>query len=218
MKYQGWVILASLTLTACSSTQKLENKYKVQIEKLHNKISKQAGLVKQLKEENEILKIKNQKVNNKLVATKKVASIKDGTKLSEKELAASGKLGETKLFGSFISYYTQGEKDKYMRAVMLLEKAYPKSQYLAEANLLLGKGSLGQKEFKMALKYFNRVVKDHKKSDQYKTALLGKAITYRRMALIKPAESILNNLIKRFPQSNEAAKAKVHLSLLQQLK
>lgn len=188
-----------------SKTAKIK-KYKKHIKRLETNLNKQAMIVKQLREQNERLRLGSRSSNE----------INDN-RIKDRERTATsfGKdLGESKLFGTFLAAHNSNRRKKAARAFYLLEKTFPNSPLLAEAIYLQGKRYLETKYYKAALKKMNRIIDEFATHSRARSAMLAKSVIYRRLSLMKPSKSVLRELISKYPKSDEARKAQSHLALI----
>jgi TolA-binding protein len=211
-----------LSITACSHIPKQANteekathkNYEGQIKRLETSLNKQAKLLKQLRDQNEKLRIK---LINKKHKNKENRANEAQARPSEFEAqTARAELGEAKLFGTFLSAHNSRRIAKSNRAFYLLEKAYPNSPLLAEALYLRGKRSLESKAYKVALRQMNQIIEQFPSHSRARSAMLAKSVIYRRLKLMKPSVSVLKELMNKYPKTEEAKKAKAHLALLEQ--
>lgn len=188
------------------STKKLK-RYSKEIKRLEKNLNKQALIVKQLRDQNERLRLGS--VGSQQKARRNRAS-ESGT---EKSFAQD--IGESKLFGTFLSAHNSKRRKKAARAFYLLEKTFPNSPLLAEAIYLQGKTFLETKYYKAALRKMNRLIEEFPTHSRSRSGMLAKSVIYRRLNLMGPSRSVLQDLIKKYPKTSEARKAKSHLALLE---
>lgn len=214
--------LILLSMTACSHVTKQEPRdtkadqknYQSQIKRLESSLNKQAKLLKQLRDQNDKLRI--ELINKKVKAKEKRASDAQHRPSEFDAQTARAELGEAKLFGTFLSAHNSRRQAKANRAYYLLEKAYPSSPLLAEALYLRGKRSLEMKSYKVALRQMNLIIDNFPSHSRARSAMLAKSVIYRRLKLMKPSVSVLKELMAKYPKTEEAKKAKAHLALLEQ--
>lgn len=204
----GIIILLQIS---CANQQKRERvsksskklgKYSREIKRLEKNLDKQAKIVESLRSQNERLRLK---------AFEKGQSLE---LIGGRKARRGEDLGEAKLFGTFLNAHNTGRFVKSERAFRLLEKTYPNSPLLAEAIYLRAKSALEKRSYKSSLKQMNRLIKNFPSHTRARSAMLAKSVIYRRLKLKKPSISVLNELMRRYPKSDEAKKAKAHLALL----
>lgn len=193
---------------SCSSAEKVavapEKNYAKQIKIMKRTLNKQASLVKQLKEENEKLQLQMMGKNSLIGAEEKVEASKTS-------------MEENRLFSSFLSAHNSRRFRESNRAFDIMEKSFPQSSLFVEAIYMKGKYSIQQKAYKTALNHMNRIISNYPKYQRAKSAMLAKAIIYRRLNLLSPSKSVLKDLIGKYPNSKEAKKAQSHLALLEEV-
>ncbi|MFK8138829.1 MAG: tol-pal system YbgF family protein [Bdellovibrionales bacterium] len=214
---------ALLSFGCASSPSKSQNKDRKSVigsekkvnqsraKKLAKRLKRQNQLVRQLKEENSILK---KRLSTKSLLQSDQPATSKASSSSKRKNDFLGTGGEAKLFGTFVDFFSGQHFEKAYKALSLLEKAYPKSNYIPEAYYIVGKKHLENKRFKKALRSFDKVLMNYPENSRARTAMLGKAITYRRMKLDRPALSVLEQVIKQYPKTVEAEKAQLHKNLI----
>lgn len=202
------ILLTSIAFlqVSCGSTEKTpaapKPNYAKQIKIMKRTLNKQASLVKQLKDENEKLQMQMMGKNSLALATQPVEKKKTSVE-------------ENRLFSSFLSAHNSRRFRESNRAFDMMEKSFPQSSLFVEAIYLKGKYSIQQKAYKTALTHMNRIIRTYPKYQRAKSAMLAKAIIYRRLNLLAPSKSVLKDLISKYPSSTEAKKAQSHLALLE---
>ena len=178
--------------------------YKNQIRKLETTLNKQAKIVQDLRSQNEKLKLQMG-----------FESPVSGVERDRMERSVARDLGPDKLFSTFLSAHNSRRTRKEARALYLLQKTYPNSPLLAEAIYLRGKRDIENKKYKRALKKMNRVIAEFPNHSRARSAMLAKSVVYRRLNLKKPSISVLEDLVRLYPKTEEARKAQSHLALMQ---
>ncbi len=149
----------------------------------------------------------------------------------EKETAASG---EAATSGDFVreKLPTESEavKKDYEAAWKLLEqknyraaiarfkefiKKHPQSEYADNAQYWIGESHYALREFDQAILEFDAVRRKYPKGDKVPAALLKQGFAFAELGDKVDARLILQELIDRYPQSQEAAKAKQKLKTLE---
>ncbi len=149
----------------------------------------------------------------------------------EKETAASG---EATTSSDFVREKLPTESDAvkkdYEAAWKLLEqknyrvaiaqfkefiKKHPKSEYANNAQYWIGESHYALREFDQAILEFDAVRRKYPKGDKVPAALLKQGFAFAELGDKVDARLILQELIDRYPQSQEAAKAKQKLKTLE---
>lgn len=149
----------------------------------------------------------------------------------EKETAASG---EASASGDFVQEKLPAESDAvkkdYEAAWKLLEqknyraaiarfkefiKKHPQSEYADNAQYWIGESHYALREFDQAILEFDAVRRKYPKGDKVPAALLKQGFAFAELGDKVDARLILQELVDRYPQSQEAAKAKQKLKTLE---
>lgn len=93
-------------------------------------------------------------------------------------------------------------------------KKYPNSDFSDNAQYWLGECYYGMKEYDQAILEFDAVRRKYPKSDKVPAALLKQGFAFAELGDKVDARLILQELADRYPQSEEAAKAKQKLKTL----
>tara|TARA_B100001248_G_C27399234_1_gene468537 strand:- start:300 stop:884 length:585 start_codon:yes stop_codon:yes gene_type:complete len=182
------VLMLISTAPAIAATTSVQN----DIKRLDKKLSKQADLIRQLKRENRMLK----------------AAVRDDKKLQP---ATASDLSERSIFQAFQKAFKKGDQKNYRKAIRLLAKNYPNSKYFAEIYYMAGKAALAKKNYKVALRSFNKILQKYPKSSRLQMAKYSKAYTYQQMNLNEQASSIYKDLIRRYPDTSLAFRSNLQL-------
>lgn len=148
----------------------------------------------------------------------------------EKETAASGEAAS----GDFVQEKLPAESDAvkkdYEAAWKLLEqknyrpaiarfkefiKKHPQSEYADNAQYWIGESHYALREFDQAILEFDAVRRKYPKGDKVPAALLKQGFAFAELGDKVDARLILQELVDRYPQSQEAAKAKQKLKTLE---
>ncbi len=94
-------------------------------------------------------------------------------------------------------------------------KKYPKSDYADNAQYWIGECYYALREFDQAILEFDTVRRNYPKGDKVPAALLKQGFAFAELGDKVDARLILQELINRYPQSSEAARAKQKLKTLE---
>ncbi len=94
-------------------------------------------------------------------------------------------------------------------------KKYPESDYSDNAQYWIGEGHYALREFDQAILEFDAVRRKYPKGDKVPAALLKLAFAFAELGDRLDARLILQELIDRYPQSQEVVKAKQKLKALE---
>lgn len=95
-----------------------------------------------------------------------------------------------------------------------LQKKSPKNPFLPELYYLKGLMQLSNKNYGLALKSFNYVVKKYPRSQYASQSLFAKGVTFQRMGFRSPAIAIFEDIRRRYPKSLEAQRAQLEIKIM----
>lgn len=152
-----------------------------------------------------------------------------GTAPGSKETTASGEAA-SEFARERLSGEAEAVKKEYEEAWKLLErkdyraaisrfkdflKKYPKGDYADNAQYWIGESHYALREFDQAILEFDAVRRKYPKGDKVPAALLKQGFAFAELGDKVDARLILQELIDRYPQSQEAVKAKQKLKALE---
>lgn len=94
-------------------------------------------------------------------------------------------------------------------------KKYPQSEYADNAQYWIGESHYALREFDQAILEFDAVRRKYPKGDKVPAALLKQGFAFAELGDKVDARLLLQELVDRYPQSEEAAKAKQKLKALE---
>ena len=199
-----------LSLVACSHNSKSpapapSSAQQTQIEQLRQQLNRQIGQVEKLRSENERLQLQLRQQSPADLGESETSNLPTPSRQAPEESA---------LFQTFLGAHKGRRWQNATRAFQMLEKTYPQSPLLAEAIYIRGKYAIQQKSYKTALEQMNRLIEEFPQHNRVRSAMLAKAVIYRRLNLLNPSKLVLQDLLQRYPKTEEAKKAQSHLSLL----
>ena len=110
------------------------------------------------------------------------------------------------------------ERKDYKAAIARFKefiKKHPQSEYADNAQYWIGESYYASREFDQAILEFDAVRRKYPKGDKVPAALLKQGFAFAELGDKVDARLILQELIDRYPQSQEAAKAKQKLKVLE---
>lgn len=110
------------------------------------------------------------------------------------------------------------ERKDYRSAIARFKefvKKHPQSEYADNAQYWIGESHYAMREFDQAILEFDAVRRKYPKGDKVPAALLKQGFAFAELGDKVDARLILQELIDRYPQSQEAAKAKQKLKALE---
>jgi len=145
--------------------------------------------------------------------------------------AAAGNTASAAPSGATADVDPQEERAAYQRAFNLLKEGrydlavaafktfvqtYPQGHFVDNAQYWLGEANYVQRNFKVALSEFEKVVKDHPTSPKRADALLKMGYTYQELGQADMARKALNNVVTNYPNTTAASLAQKRLQDLKQ--
>lgn len=162
-----------------------------------------AGLKAEIKRLNaEILAIKR----SQGVIFSNVSSIYSSI-ITSRQISPADKDGEKlkdALYREALELFKSGNFEKSIEKFSLFTIKYPDDPLSANALYWIGECYYSQKNFNLAVQYFHRVVTDFPNSNKVASALLKEAYSLKELGMEKEANSALEELLYRFPYSEEA--------------
>ncbi len=120
---------------------------------------------------------------------------------------------ERLIYGRLVQAFRKNDLQILEKQRKQLEKNFPKSVYLDNAYYLSGmlefqKGRIGE-----SIKYFDVVTNQYRHSNKRPAALFGKGVAYDRLNLKPLALRAWQMVIKQYPGSPEAQRARMHIRM-----
>lgn len=91
---------------------------------------------------------------------------------------------------------------------------YPKSEYADNARYWIGESYYAEKDFASAILEFDKVVRDYPAGDKVAAALLKQGLAFLEIGEKEGGVATLQDVVKKYPKSEEAKKAKERLQKL----
>jgi TolA-binding protein len=128
---------------------------------------------------------------------------------------ATEKTGEHFLYSKIIDTYRSKNKEELERTQQLLLKSYPESVFADNAIYLAGLLAFEQRDYKAALKHFDKLLKEYPRSNKAVAALFAKASVEKRLGRASDAKRGFIRVRDLYPGSPEATRVSVELKLLE---
>jgi len=116
----------------------------------------------------------------------------------------------------FTSTYelTDEQREEVRLRLEELVALYPRHHLVDDARTLIGDCYFDQGDYSRALEHYIRVIKENPEGDRFPTAALQAAFAYDNLGETEKARAVLEEVVRRFPGSEEALRAEERLRLL----
>ena len=131
---------------------------------------------------------------------------------AQQPIASVQSAGE--LYRNALNDYAQGHYELAINGFRSQIEIYPDSSLAPNARYWLGESYYSQKNYGLAIKEFALLAKQHPDNPKVASAMLKQGYAYLEMGDKARARTVLDNLLKQFPKSQEARLAKERLSKL----
>ena len=180
-------------------------------ENLRNEIHRIRGekeeLAQELRKQQAAVQALSQGVDERL---KKLEPVK--VKLDNQEFLADP--AEIRFYEAALASFRKGEFAVASEGFIDFNKRYPTSGYAVMSLFWLGNSQYANREYKDAIKNFNNLLAKDPDHVRAPDAMLSVANCQLEMKDVKSARKTLDDLMKKYPQSESAAAAKERLSKL----
>lgn len=116
------------------------------------------------------------------------------------------------LYKSALNDYTKGNYDLAIDGFQSYITLHPKTSLLPNARYWLAESFYSQKNYGQAIKEFDLLITQHPDHPKVASAMLKQGFAYLEAGDTSRGRTVLNDLVKRFPKSQEARLAKDRLS------
>jgi len=116
------------------------------------------------------------------------------------------------LYRNALNDYAKGEYELAINGFRHHIELYPNSSLLPNVRYWLGESYYSQKNYDQAIKEFALLVKQHPENPKVASAMLKQGFAYIELGDKSRGRTMLDNLLKQFPKSQEARWAKERLS------
>lgn len=124
--------------------------------------------------------------------------------------------GEKALYVRVLESYREGNLTELVKFKDLMLKRYPKSIHADNTLYLTGMLFFHRDQTAEALRLFGQVVERYGQGNKVPAALYAKSAIYSRLKLPDLSRKMLDDIVKRFPGSPEAQRAKLDLKIFNQ--
>jgi len=131
----------------------------------------------------------------------KLKELSKGKPSSDKESA----------YASAYGLFKEGKFDKAREAFQNFLKQYPDTEYSDNAQFWIAECYYFEKKYENAILEYEKVAKNYPEGDKVPHALLKQGIAFLNLGDKASAKLILQRVIKDYPNTNQARRAKAHL-------
>jgi tol-pal system protein YbgF len=110
--------------------------------------------------------------------------------------------------------YNKGSIEEAQKEFKKFLEAYPKSKYAENSHFWLGECYFAQKKYEDAILEYDEVIKKYAKGNKVPDALYRQGMAFLEMKDTTNAKLILKEVVRRFPQSDQANRARKKLKEL----
>lgn len=136
------------------------------------------------------------------------------TAINDKSAAASPELSEKDLYSVAKASLDAGKNELARNQFEDFIKRYPSSENADNARFWIADSYYRDKWYEKAILEYQRVVEEYSKGNKVPSALLKQAYSFANLGEKGNARLILNELIKKYPQTQEAESAKAKIKSL----
>lgn len=115
------------------------------------------------------------------------------------------------LYRNALNDYAKGEYDLAISGFRNHLEIYPNSSLAPNARYWLGESYYSRKAYDQAIREFALLVKQHPDNPKVASAMLKQGLAYLEIGDKSKARTVLDNLLKQYPKSQEARRAKERL-------
>lgn len=128
------------------------------------------------------------------------STVKGDKEITEQEKKA--------LYNEALSLYKKGDYEAAIEKFNYFANRFPYDNLSANSLYWIGECYYSQKKFDLAVQYFHRVITDYPNSNKVASALLKESLTLKELGMEKESNAAFEELLYRFPYSDEAKDAK----------
>lgn len=187
--------------------------FRTALDELNGRLEENSYQLQKLSDEIEAYKQENNRDREALLM--RMASLEKGLQELEKVVEKQkGKLKATKLkliglgpkgiYQEALKLYKKGEYENARKLFEKLLKEYPNSSLAGNAQFWIGEIYFSQKQFEEAILAYQKAIKKYPKNVKIPGALLKQALSFAALGDKNTAKVLLNQLIKKYPKTEQA--------------
>jgi tol-pal system protein YbgF len=128
--------------------------------------------------------------------------------------APLNEMTENELYQTSLASFRNRNYPRAFEGFQLFLSKYPRSRHADNAQFWIGEVHYKQEEYGKAILAYQEVIENYPDGNKYRASLLKQALSFQKMGEISDARIILNDLIRKYPDSPEADQARQHLKNL----
>lgn len=121
--------------------------------------------------------------------------------------------GERLVYGKLVQAFRKSDMQELAKQREILERHFPSSVHLDNAFYLTGMLEFQNGQIGESVRSFSVVTNRFPKSNKRSAALFAKAVAYNRLNLKSQALRVWETVIKEYPGSPDAERAKMHIRM-----
>lgn len=138
----------------------------------------------------------------------------EGVGVGAAEATAEPKNDVEAAYNACYRLFKEGQYVKAREEFVKFLKQHPKTAYSDNAQFWIGETWYVEDKFERAIVEYQKVVKDYPNGDKVPYALLKQGMAFQKLGDKASARIVYNQVIKKYPQTNQARVAKAKLSEL----
>jgi tol-pal system protein YbgF len=138
----------------------------------------------------------------------------EGTSGAAAEGAVEQKNDVEAAYNACYKLFKDGQYARAREEFLKFLKQYPKTAYSDNAQFWIGETYYVEEKYERAIVEYEKVVKDHPSGDKVPYALLKQGMAFQKLGDKASAKIVYQQIIKKYPQTNQARVAKAKLSEL----
>jgi len=138
----------------------------------------------------------------------------EGVGVGAAEMTAEPKNDVEAAYNACYKLFKEGQYVKAREEFVKFLKQHPKTAFSDNAQFWIGETWYVEDKFERAIVEYQKVVKDYPNGDKVPYALLKQGMSFQKLGDKASAKIVYNQVIKKYPQTNQARVAKAKLTEL----
>jgi TolA-binding protein len=124
------------------------------------------------------------------------------------------KISDRELYGELLAAYDRNDEFGFHSRLQMFQERFARSPLMEDSLYLAGMMAVSEKNYGVALRNFNRILKEHPHGHKVASALFAKGATLKKMNLPDQARQSWLQVQKHFPGSPESMRAAMEIKIL----